>query len=147
MTRDPLFLKSIRSLGIIFIAALLFSACDGGSGDNCVGIGDDPDFLFGFKTCPTDGLQMVCNKYDCVLSIPLPDPVLPPDQLVRINPRSCDVIDCFTMECETRNPFSGEFVGDLTYSIEDISAGSGFSGVTLDDDIVNFTYTCSPNVD
>jgi hypothetical protein len=77
MTSGLLFLKSIRSLGIIFIAALLFSACDGGSGDNCVSIEDDPDFLFGFETCPTDGLRMVCNKYDCVLSVPIGDPPCP----------------------------------------------------------------------
>lgn len=138
------FLYSIKP--IFILAALLLSACDGDNGDNCVRIQDDPDFLFGFEECPTDGLQMVCNKYDCVLSIPIGDPP-PPDQLVRINPRNCDVIDCFTMVCETRNPFSGEFVGDLTYSIEDISAGSVFSGVTLDEDIVNFTYTCSPKLD
>jgi hypothetical protein len=143
---DPLFLKSIRNLGMIFIAALLFSACDGSNGDSCVSIEDDPDFLFGFETCPTDGLQMVCNKYDCVLSIPIGDPP-PPEQLVRINPRSCLVIDCFTMECETRNPFGGEFVGDLTYSIEDISAGSVFSGVTLEGGIEGFTYACSPKLD
>jgi hypothetical protein len=142
MTRVTLFLKSIRSLGIIFIAALLFSACDGGSGDNCVSIEDDPDFLFGFETCPTDGLQMVCNKYDCVLSFPIDDPVPPPEQLVRINPRNCLAIDCFTMECETRNPVSGEFIGDLTYSIEEISEGSIFSGTTGSQDFV-----CSPNVD
>ena len=149
MTRVPDFLKTIRNnkiLGMIFITALLLSACDGGDGDKCVSIQDDPDFLFGFETCPTDGLQMICNKYDCVLSIPIGDPP-PPEQLVRINPRNCLAIDCFTMECETRNPFSGEFVGDLTYSIEDIFAGSGFSGVTLEGDIVSFTYTCSPDVD
>lgn len=146
MIRVPLFFKAISSLGIIFTTALLLSACDGGNGDNCVSIGDDPDFLSGFEECPTDGLQMVCNRYDCVLSIPIGDPP-PPEQLVRINPRDCDFIDCFTMECETRNPFTGEFVGDLTYSIEDISAGSVFSGVTLDGDMVSFTYTCSPKLD
>ena len=131
---------------IIFIATLLFSACDGGSGDNCVSIEDDPDFLLGFEECPTDGLQMVCNKYDCVLSIPIGDPP-PPEQLVRINPRDCLAIDCFTMECKTRNPISGGFVGDLTYSIEDISQGSLFSGTILDGGFENFNYACSPDVD
>ena len=127
---------------IFILAALLLSACDGGNGDNCVRIQDDPDFLFGFEECPTDGLQMVCNRYDCVLSFPIDDPVPPPEQLVRINPRNCLVIDCFTMECETRNPFSGESIGDLTYSIENITAGSGFTGTTDTQDFV-----CSPVVD
>ncbi len=51
------------------------------------------------------------------------------------------------MVCETRNPFSGEFVGDLTYSIEDVSSGSVFSGITLEGDVAGFTYTCSPKLD
>ena len=89
---------------------------------------------------------MVCNKYNCVLSIPIGDPP-PPDQLVEINPRKCVAIDCFNMECKTMNPFTGENIGDLTYLIEDISGGSSFSGITLEVDIAGFTYTCSPDVD
>lgn len=49
------------------IAAFFFSACDEGGGGDCVRIQDDPDFLQDFVECPTDGLQMVCNRFDCVL--------------------------------------------------------------------------------
>jgi hypothetical protein len=142
MTRLPLFLKSISGLGIIFITALIISACDGNNGDDCVRLQDDPDFLMEFVDCPTDGLQTVCNRFDCVLSFQIDDPVPPPEQLVRINPRNCLVIDCFTMECETRNPFNGENLGSAIFSIEEFPGDGTFTGTAG-----NQNFACSPNVD
>ncbi|HET7289282.1 MAG TPA: hypothetical protein VFJ67_02495 [Thermodesulfobacteriota bacterium] len=145
MAGIPLFLKSIKSnnfLGIIFIAALLFSACDEGGGGDCVRIQDDPDFLQDFVECPTDGLQIVCNRFDCVLSFPIDDPVPPPEQLVRINPRKCEAIDCFNMECGMKNPFTGEDLGSAVFSIEEFPGDGTFAGTAGNQD-----FTCSPVVE
>jgi len=145
MTGLSLFLKSIKTNkfhGIIFIAVIIFTACDGGGGGDCVRIQDDPDFLEEFVECPTDGLQMACNKYDCVLSFPIDDPVPPPEELVRINPRKCEAIDCFTMECEMKNPFTGEDLGSEVFTIEEFPGDGDFSGTAGDRD-----FACSPVVE
>ncbi|MEW6146118.1 MAG: hypothetical protein AB1598_13990 [Thermodesulfobacteriota bacterium] len=142
MRRVPLFPSSIKKLGVILIAALLISACDGGGSDDCVRLQDDPDILFGFLDCPTDGLQMVCNRFDCVLSFPIDDPVPPPEQLVRINPRKCEAIDCFAMDCVMRNPFNGENLGSEVFTIEEYPGDGNFSGTAG-----NLDFACSPVVE
>jgi hypothetical protein len=142
MRRVPLLLGSIKFLSVIFIAALIFSACDGDNGDDCVRLEDDPDFLMEFVDCPTEGLQMVCNRFDCVLSFPIDDPVPPPEQLVRINPRNCEAIDCFTMDCVMRNPFNGENLGGAIFSIEEFPGDGTFTGTAG-----NLNFACSPVVE
>jgi hypothetical protein len=142
MRRVPLLLGPIKFLSVIFIAALIFSACDGDNGDDCVRLEDDPDFLMEFVDCPTEGLQMVCNRFDCVLSFPIDDPVPPPEQLVRINPRKCEAIDCITMECEMKNPFTGEDLGSAVFSIEEFPGDGTFTGAAG-----NQNFACSPVVE
>lgn len=125
------------------IACLLLTlglACDGDNGNSeksCVELGDNPGFLLGFESCPTDGLFQVCNHFACNLFEDITGLPMPPDLQVTIRPLDCELIDCFNLECDLREEF--EIIGIGLFAIEAM-----FFGKVIVDEEDAFDYECAP---
>ncbi len=130
-------------LSIPLILVFSFAACDSGGDGSCIEMETDNNFLLAFQGCPNDGIKQICNSFDCVLTQQIGGIPAPPDALVTITPSDCSRIDfCFNLECDLRSD-TGEIVGEVILTTEEILAGNEFIGVALLNGSGPFDFSCN----
>ncbi len=122
------------------ILLFVLSACDDEGNNSCVDLLVNNNFLLAFQECPNDGIKQVCNSFNCIF--PPPPGSLAPVVLAVINPSDCSRIDrCFNLVCDYRNSLTGEVVGEVFLTTEEILLNNEFVGVGS----LGFgDFSCSP---
>lgn len=147
---------TLLAVMFLLLAAIAGSGCDDNNNrqpkptpaptptPDCIQLENEPDALFEFAECPTDGLVQFCNPYGCNFY----EGDLPTSPLVlqgRVEFFDCAVIDCFNVECGVAgfNEFPN---ATAVLSIEEILDNSNIAGLSSLDGAGEFSYECSPIV-
>ena len=119
-------MKNIFIIILPLLILMLYGRCSDDNNNDCIMLDNNIDALMDFENCPSDGLTMFCNGYACNFyegQILVTPPVIQAGTFFG----NCEVIDCFSIDCEFFG--SGEdmnLIGILT--IDEILDNSNFTG-------------------
>ena len=113
----------VKTIFACLVLALGLWACDDGGG-RC-----NPE-IKNIQDCPVEGILRRCNDFRCNGDQPLED--------FRILAPNCEIVDCFSMDCEITNAnvMSGIFI------IDEFNVAA-FTGVASVDGQEDLNYECN----
>ena len=127
---------------LLLLGAAFLISC--GGEDGCVELENENNFLLIFQGCPTDGIKQVCNDFECLFTSGTGNPG-PPDLALIINPAECSRLGpCINLECDVRSEETGEIVGEVIFSVDQLLEANVFIGGAIINGSGGFEYTCSP---